>query len=96
MYRYSPARAERWLRLFSYDRAMLSSGLAGLAGCAFGPPLVHQYLAGGLRLPAVSTPQMHLAVLGLFFLIAAFHTFSCTLVLHAANVRVRRPRFQAL
>lgn len=85
VYRYSPARAERWLRLFSYDRAMLASGLAGLAGCALGMPLVHEYLAGGLRLPAISTPQMHLAVLGLLFLIAAFYTFSCTLVLHAAN-----------
>jgi hypothetical protein len=96
MYRYSAARAERWLRLFSYDRAMLASGLAGLAGCALELPLVHQYVAGGLRLPAVATPQMHLAVLGLLFLVAAFHTFSCTLVLHAASVRVRRPRFQAL
>jgi len=85
MYRYSAARAERWLRLFSYDRAMLSSGLAALAGCALGAPLVREYLAGGLRLPAVPTPQMHLAVLGLLFLIAAFYTFSCTLVLHAAN-----------
>ena len=85
MYRYSPARAERWLRLFSYDRAMLSSGLAGLAGGALGIPLVHEYLAGDLRLPSIPTPQMHLAVLGLFFLIAAFCTFSCTLVLHAAN-----------
>jgi len=85
MYRYSPARAERWLRLFSYDRAMLGSGLAGLAGFALGLPLVHQYLAGGLRLPPVPMLQMHLAVLGLLLLVAAFHTFSCTLVLHAAN-----------
>ena len=85
MYRYSAARAERWLRLFSYNRAMLASGLTGLAGCALGLPLVHQYLAGGLRLPPVATPQMHLAVLGLLFLVAAFHTFSCTLVLHAAS-----------
>ena len=75
-YRYSAARAERWLRLFSYDRAMLSSALAGLAGGALGLPLVRQYLAGGLRLPPVATPQMHLAVLGLLFLVAAFHTFS--------------------
>jgi hypothetical protein len=96
MYRYSAARTERWLRLFSYDRAMIASGLAGLAGCALGRPLVHQYLAGGLRLPSVATPQVHLAVLGLFFLVAAFHTFSCTLVLHAANLPARRPRFQAL
>jgi len=96
MYRYSAARAERWLRLFAYNRAMLASGLAGLAGCALGLPLVHQYLAGGLRLPPVATPQMHLAVLGLLFLVAAFHTFSCTLVLHVANGRARMPRFQVL
>ena len=69
---------------------MLASGLAGLAGCALGLPLILEYIAGGLRLPAVSTPQMHLAVLGLLFLVAAFHTFSCTLVLHAADVRVGR------
>jgi Glycosyl transferase family 2 len=96
MYGYSAARAERWLRLFSYNRAMLCSGLAALAGCALGLPLVHQYVTGGLRLPPVATSQVHLAVLGLLFLVAAFHTFSCTLVLHAANRRVRRPRFQAL
>jgi hypothetical protein len=96
MYRYSAAHAERWLRLFAYNRAMLASGLAGLAGCALGLPLVHQYLAGGLRLPPVATPQMHLAVLGLLFLVAAFHTFSCTLVLHVANGRARMPRFQVL
>ena len=47
-------------------------------------PLVRQYVKGGLRLPAISTPEMHLAVLGLLLLIASFHTFSCTLVLHAA------------
>ncbi len=85
IYRYSAARAERWLRLFSYDRAMLASGLASLAGVALGAPLVRDYLAGGLRLPAVPTPHMHLAVLGLLCLIAAFYTFSSTLVVHAAN-----------
>ena len=91
MYRYSPARTERWLRLFSYDRAMLASGLASLAGSALGVPLIHAYLAGALHLPAVPTPQTHLAVLGLLFLIAAFCTFSGTLVLHAA-ARCARPR----
>jgi hypothetical protein len=89
MYGYSRVRTERWLRLFSYNRAMLASGVAGLAGGALGLPLVRRYLAGGLRLPSISTPEMHLAVLGLLFLVAAFHTFSCTLVLHAA---ARRPQ----
>src|SRR5580693_3732638 len=87
MYRYSAARAERWLRLFSYNRAMLSSGLACLAGFALGLPLVHEYLSGGLRLPVIPGRPMYLAVLGLLLVIAGFHTFGCTLVLHAANLR---------
>ena len=87
MYRYSAARAQRWLRLFAYDRAMLAAGLACLAGFALGLPLVHEYLSGGLRLPVVPGRPMYLAVLGLLFVIAAFHTFGCTLVLHAANLR---------
>jgi glycosyltransferase involved in cell wall biosynthesis len=85
MYRYSAARAERWLRLFAYDRAMLAAGLASLAGIALGLPLVHEYVSGGLRLPVVPGRPMYLAVLGLLFVIAAFHTFGCTLVLHAAQ-----------
>jgi hypothetical protein len=89
MYQYSAARAQRWLRLFAYDRAMLAVGLACLAGFALGLPLVHEYLSEGLRLPVVPGRPMYLAVLGLLFLIAGFHTFGCTLVLHAANLRVR-------
>ena len=88
MYRYSAARAQRWLRLFAYDRAMLAAGLACLAGFALGLPLVHEYLSGGLRLPVIPGRPMYLAVLGLLLVIAGFHTFGCTLVLHAANLRV--------
>ena len=90
IYQYSPARAQRWLRLFAYDRAMLAAGLACLAGFALGLPLVHEYLNGGLRLPVVPGRPMYLAVLGLLLVIAGFHTFGCTLVLHAANLRVGR------
>jgi hypothetical protein len=38
---------------------------------------------------------MHLAVLGLLLLVAAFHTFSCTLVLHAANRMAKTGRPEA-
>jgi Glycosyl transferase family 2 len=92
IYRHSAESAARWLRLLAYDRAMLASALLSLAGLALELPLVHEYLNGGLRLPPVPSRQMHLAVLGLFCLVAAFHTFSCTLVLHAADLRVRRRR----
>jgi hypothetical protein len=87
MYRYSAAAADRWLRLFSYDRAMLASGLMGAAGIALGLPLIREYWSGGLRLPPMPNRHMHLAVVGLLCLIAAFHTFSGTLVLHAADRR---------
>jgi len=87
MYRYSDAVAERWLRLFAYDRAMLASAALAAAGVVLEVPLIREYLTGGLRLPPVPNQHMHLAVTGLLFLIAAFHTFSGTLVLHAANRR---------
>ena len=95
MYQYSEAAAGRWLRLFAYDRAMLAAGLFCLAGLALGLPLILEYWRGGLRLPPVPSRQMHLAVLGLLLLVAGFHTFSGTLVLHAADLRVRRRLFRA-
>jgi hypothetical protein len=51
-------------------------------------PLVVTYLRGGLRLPAIATAN-RLSVTGLFLLIAAFLTFSNTLVVHASAMRAR-------
>ena len=97
IYNYYPAASERWLRLFRFDRAMLGSALLSVAGLSMLAPLVIEYARSGLRLSATGTAH-HLAVTGLFFLIAAFLTFSTTLVVNASTMRLvagSRPRIAA-
>ena len=88
IYNYYPATAGRWLRLFRFDRAMVGSALIGVAGALMSLPTVLEYVRSGLRLPSAGANH-HLAVTGLFFLIAAFLTFSTTLVLNASQMRLR-------
>jgi len=90
MYNYSQQVTNRWVRLFSYTRAMVVSAILALIGFALGIPLVKQYVGAGLLLPDVNGPANHMAVVGLLFVIAGFMTFSSTLVLHAATLRGRR------
>ena len=87
MYNYTRRSTERWLKLFSYTRALIVSGLLGLAGFALCIPLVSQYITSGLVLPAMPGRANHDAVLGMLFFIAAFMTFSSTLAVHAAALR---------
>ena len=91
IYNYYPAASQRWVRLFRFDRAMIASGLMGAAGTAMLIPLAIDYTRFGLRLPQVDVAH-HLAVTGLFFLVAAFLTFSTTLVLNASMMRLRPRR----
>jgi glycosyltransferase involved in cell wall biosynthesis len=88
IYNYYPSTAGRWLRLFRFDRAMIGSALMGVAGALMSLPTVLEYIRSGLRLPSAGANH-HLAVTGLFFLIAAFLTFSTTLVLNASQMRLR-------
>jgi glycosyltransferase involved in cell wall biosynthesis len=90
MYNYSQQVTNRWVRLFSYTRAMVFSAILALIGLALGIPLVKQYVGAGLVLPDVNGPANHMAAVGLLFVIAGFMTFSSTLVLHAAALRGRR------
>jgi glycosyltransferase involved in cell wall biosynthesis len=88
IYNYYPAASTRWVRLFQFNRAMLATGLMCAVGVVLSVPLVADYIHSGLRLPSLSTTH-HLAVTGLFFLIASFLTFSSTLVLNASAMRLR-------
>jgi hypothetical protein len=87
-YGYSAATAAKWMRLFEFNRAMVVSAALFAAGVVLTVPLVVTYLRSGLRLPAVATAN-RLSVTGLFLLIAAFLTFSNTLVVHASAMRAR-------
>lgn len=90
MYRYSADSAERRLRLFAYNRAMIVSALLGAGGVLAGTPLIAQYFSQGLQLVDLPHWRTHLAVLGLLLLLASFIIFSSTLVIHAADLRAKR------
>jgi hypothetical protein len=90
IYQYSSKRVAERLKLFSYNRAMAISGILLMSGLLLGVPLVIEYVHNGLRLPGASDFRNHLAVMGLLLIIAQFIIFSSTLVLHAADLRVRR------
>jgi glycosyltransferase involved in cell wall biosynthesis len=93
IYNYSAAAPQRWLRLFEFNRAMFAVAVLGVAGVAMSAPILVEYVRQGLRLPSPGAPH-HLAVTGLFSLVAAFLTFGTTLVLHASAMRVRPRREQ--
>jgi glycosyltransferase involved in cell wall biosynthesis len=79
----------RWLRRFPYTRTVGISAALLAAGAALGVRLIATYVRNDLRLVA-NDPVNHLGVTGLLLSIAAFMTFTFTLLLHAAAVTVRR------
>ena len=56
-----------------------------LSGLAATIPLLREYLHFGLSLPHPAAAASHLAISGLFFIIAGFINFGFTLVIHAAT-----------
>jgi hypothetical protein len=56
-----------------------------LFGMAATVPLLREYLHFGLSLPHEVPTASHLAISGLFFVIAGFMNFGFTLVIHAAT-----------
>jgi glycosyltransferase involved in cell wall biosynthesis len=75
----------RWKGLFRYTRSMGFSAAAVLFGLAAVSPLLREYLRFGLSLPHEVPVASHLAISGLFFVIAGFMNFGFTLVIHAAT-----------
>ncbi|HTS64003.1 MAG TPA: glycosyltransferase [Candidatus Acidoferrales bacterium] len=76
---------QRWTGFFRYTRSMAWSAAALLFGLGAATPLVREYLRFGLALPHEVPAASHLAIGGLFFLIASFMNFGFTLVIHAAT-----------
>ena len=91
-YGYSARTTAKWMRLFEFNRAMLVSALLLASGIVLTLPLVITYVRDGLRLPSTGTTN-RVSVTGIFLLIAAFLTFSSTLVVHASAMRARPRKF---
>jgi glycosyltransferase involved in cell wall biosynthesis len=88
IYNYSSRSRNKWLKFFEYDRAMKLSCFLAASGGAMLASLVVEYGRGGLKLPMLGASS-HLAVTGLFSILAGFMTFASTLVLHSAAMRGR-------
>ncbi|RNM14383.1 glycosyltransferase family 2 protein [Nocardioides pocheonensis] len=84
---YGGNHRERWRRLFSYTRAVLTAMAIFTLGLGLFAALVVRFFTDGRTLPAASATINHLGVLGLFLMIVGFSTFSFTLLLHATGVR---------
>jgi glycosyltransferase involved in cell wall biosynthesis len=88
-YDYTGGITRRWLKLFPYTRSVIGAALLFLAGVAMTGALLVKWIAGGFLL-TLAMKVSYLAVTGLLFMIAAFMTFTFTLLLHATAVAVWR------
>ena len=76
----------RWLRVFSYNRAVAVSVGLVVAGVALTSFLILQYLEHNLRLPSIGGTSYR-AITGCLLMIMGFLIFANTLLLHALDLR---------
>ncbi len=81
---YRGQARSRWLRVFSYNRAIAASLALVVLGVVCLIPLVREYIHYGFTLGRVIDWRNHVAILGLLLFICGFVNFVFTLVLHAA------------
>jgi glycosyltransferase involved in cell wall biosynthesis len=78
--------ADRLLRLISYDRGMIVSGILSVAGVGLLVPLLVRYVRQGFAL----TDFSHGAIFGLLLIILGFQTFGFTLLSEMVQRVARR------
>jgi hypothetical protein len=86
---YSGEPTRRWFARFPYTRTVLLSAFSFATGLALNVSLGVYYLEHHFRLASELTLN-HLAVSGLFLMIAGFVTFAFVLLLHSTSVVVWR------
>ena len=74
---------------FRYTRASFVAFVVFVVGVGLLMPLVVRYFQNDLSLPELSTTN-HLAVTGLFLIVAGFSLFVFTLLIHAAAIATGR------
>ena len=87
---YSGRSRSRWIRVFDYTRAVLTSAVLFCLGFGLAAALVVSYVSNGLALPPRVGDITYLAVTGSLLMIAGFSLFCFTLVLHSTSVRYGR------
>jgi len=87
---YTGRATQRWLGVFSYTRAFVACAVAFLIGLALATALLVQWLASGFSIDVTRLHYTDMAVTGLLLMIAAFMTFTSTLLIHAVALRVNR------
>lgn len=86
---YTGRRTSRIMPWFRYTRAAFVSSAIFVVGLASTIPLVVRYFQNDLALPELSVTN-HLAVTGLFLMVAGFSIFVFTLLIHAATIATGR------
>jgi glycosyltransferase involved in cell wall biosynthesis len=86
---YSGEASAYWFRRFPYTRTVVLSAALFVAGAGLAGFLAITYVRQSFRLLADSRAN-HLGVTGLVLMMAAFMTFTFTLLLHSTAVAVRR------
>ena len=92
---YSGRARARWLRVFSYNRSVITSACVALVGLGCLIPLLSEYFSYGFTLPVIPKRPQHLAILGLLCLITSFANFVFTLVLHGAIFSIKQLKGRA-
>jgi len=87
---YTGQARARWLRVFGYNRSVLTSVCLALLGLGCLIPLVSEYFRYGFTLSGMPSRPEHLAILGLLLLITSFANFVFTLVLHGAIFSIKQ------
>jgi glycosyltransferase involved in cell wall biosynthesis len=87
---YTGTVTRKWLSVFSYTRAFVVSAAAFLLGLGLATALLVQWLASGFSIDVSKLHYTDMAVTGLLLMVAAFMTFTSTLLIHAVALRVTR------
>jgi glycosyltransferase involved in cell wall biosynthesis len=86
---YTGEATARWFRRFPYTRTVAISTMLFVIGAALAGLLALDYVHHNFRLMEDS-PVNHMGVTGLVLMMAAFMTFTFTLLLHSTAVAARR------
>jgi hypothetical protein len=89
IYDYRGDETRVWLRRFAYTRTVLVSAAMFASGIFLTAWLARTYVRNGLVLDP-NMVENYLGVTGLLFMVAAFMTFTFTLLLHATALVVER------